>query len=299
MINQDRNLAIIRQDAVVNIKGQGLAQEQQEQKRNTQVTIKDLLEAGAHFGHQTRRWNPKMKRYIFEARNGLYIIDLAKTMQQIRSAVEVVKDVIAAHKSILFVGTKKQAKVVVREVAEECNEFYVCERWLGGELTNWSTIKQSIKKLDRIEKRIATSSDGLTKKELSLLAKDQYKLEKNLSGVRAMRKLPGLLIIVDPGKEHIAVAEANKLGIPVMALVDTNCDPDPIAHVIACNDDALKSIKIILQALGNAVREKKNELKAAYAKGDEEDLEVEEGEVLQPVERSAEELEKLNYNERA
>jgi small subunit ribosomal protein S2 len=235
------------------------------------VTIKDLLEAGAHFGHQTRRWNPKMKRYIFEERNGLYIIDLAKTMQQIRVAREVVKENVAAHKSILFVGTKKQAKVVLRELAEECGEFYVCERWLGGELTNWSTIRQSIKKLERVEKRIATYAEEMTKKELSLLTKEQIKLDKNLSGVRAMRKLPGLLIIVDPSKEHLAVAEANKLGIPVMALVDTNCDPDPITHVIACNDDALKSIKVILQSLTSAIIEKKNEMRIAYSKGDAEE----------------------------
>ena len=163
--------------------------------------------------------------------------------------VEVVKEIVAKHKSILFVGTKKQAKVVIREFAEECGEFYVCERWLGGELTNLTTIRQSIKKLERIEKRIATGGEGLTKKELSLLTKDQIKLDKNLSGVRAMRKLPGLLIVVDPSKEHIAVAEANKLGIPVMALVDTNCDPDPIQYVIACNDDALKSIKIFFKHL--------------------------------------------------
>lgn len=237
----------------------------------TQTTVKELLEAGAHFGHQTRRWNPKMKRFIFEARNGLYIIDLAKTMQQIRTAKEVVKEVTAAHKSILFVGTKKQAKVVVREAAEECGEFYVCERWLGGELTNWATIRQSIKKLERIEKRISTMGSNMTKKELSLLTKDQIKLEKNLSGVRSMRKLPGLLIVVDPSKEHLAVAEANKLGIPVMALVDTNCDPDPITYIIACNDDALKSIKIILQELVSSVIEKKNEMRAAAIKGDEKE----------------------------
>lgn len=243
-------------------------------KQQQQVTIKELLEAGAHFGHQTRRWNPKMKRYIFEARNGLYIIDLAKTLQQIRICTEVVKETVAAHKSIMFVGTKKQAKVVIREVAEECGEFYVCERWLGGELTNWATIRQSIKKLDRVEKRIATQSLGLTKKELSLLGKEQIKLDKNLSGVRAMRKLPGLLIVVDPSKEHLAVAEANKLGIPVMALVDTNCDPDPITHVIACNDDALKSIKIILQALSSAIIEKKNELRVSVSKGDEDEDEA-------------------------
>ena len=187
-----------------------------------------------------------MKRFIFEERNGLYIIDLAKTLQQIRNAVEVVREMLSKHKSILFVGTKKQAKAVLRECAEECGEFYVCERWLGGMLTNLTTIRQSVKKLERIEKRIATGGEGLTKKELSLLTKDQIKLDRNLSGVRGMRKPPGLVIVVDPSKEHFAVAEANKLGIPVMALVDTNCDPDPIEYVIACNDDALKSIKLIL-----------------------------------------------------
>ncbi len=234
-------------------------------------TIKELLEAGAHFGHQTRRWNPKMKRFIFEERNGLYIIDLAKTLQQIRNAVEVVKDVVSKHKSILFVGTKKQAKSVLRELAEACGEFYVCERWPGGMLTNLTTIRQSIKKLEKIEKRIATGGEGLTKKELSLLTKDQIKLDKTLSGVRAMRKPPGLVIVVDPSKEHIAVAEANKLGIPVMGLVDTNCDPDPIQHVIACNDDALKSIKVILSALAQAAIDKKNELLVSASKEEDEE----------------------------
>lgn len=253
-----------------NIKGQGLALKEQTQQTqpNLEITIKDLLEAGAHFGHQTRRWNPKMKRYIFEERNGLYIIDLAKTMQQIRHATEVVKDVIAQHKSILFVGTKKQAKVVLRELAEQCDEYYVCERWLGGMLTNLTTIRQSIKKLEKIEKRIAAGGDGLNKKELSLLTKDQIKLDKNLSGVRAMKKPPGLVIVVDPNKEHIAVAEATKLGIPVMGLVDTNCNPDPIQYVIACNDDALKSIKIILQCVTNAIISKKNDMRIAIGKGD-------------------------------
>ncbi|MBS4165714.1 30S ribosomal protein S2 [Neochlamydia sp. AcF65] len=255
------------------MKGQGLATQQQ-----VNVTIKDLLEAGAHFGHQTRRWNPKMKRFIFEARNGLYIIDLAKTLQQIRLATEVVKEVVAKHRSILFVGTKKQAKVVVRELAEQAGEFYVCERWLGGMLTNMSTIRQSIKKLERIEKRITSGGEGLTKKELSLLNKDYLKLNGNLSGIRGMRKLPGLVIVVDPSKEHIAVAEANKLGIPVMGLVDTNCNPDPIEYVIACNDDALKSVKLIIQALAHAIIEKKNEMQIAFGKGDvREDEENEEG----------------------
>ncbi len=240
------------------------------------ISIKELLEAGAHFGHQTHRWNPKMKRFIFEARNGLYIIDLAKTLQQVRIAADVVQNMIAKHKSIMFVGTKKQAKAVVRELAEQCGEFYVCERWLGGMLTNLSTIRQSIKKLDKIEKRIATGGEGLTKKELSLLTKEQIKLEKNLSGVRAMRKPPGLVIVVDPSKEHIAVKEATKLGIPVMGLVDTNCDPDPIQYVIACNDDALKSIKLILQCLAQAIIEKKNEMRVVESKEGDEDEEEEE-----------------------
>lgn len=271
----------LTQDAVVNIKGQGLAYQP--------ITIKDLLEAGSHFGHQTRRWNPKMKRFIFEERNGLYIIDLAKTLQQIRSAVEVVKETVANHKSILFVGTKKQAKAVIRELAEASGEFYVCERWLGGMLTNLATLRQSVKKLERIEKKIATGSEGLTKKEISLLTKDQIKLDKNLSGVRGMRKPPGLVIIVDPSKEHLAVSEANKLGIPVMALVDTNCDPDPIQYVIACNDDALKSVKLIVQALAQAVIEKKNEIRMASGKGDEDAFEEEGGEGEESSDNFAEE----------
>lgn len=236
----------------------------------TEVTIKELLESGAHFGHQRHRWNPKMKRFIFEERNGIYIIDLAKTMQQIRVAVDVVKEMVSKRKSILFVGTKKQAKGVIRECAEECGEFYVSERWLGGTLTNLQTIRQSVKTLERIEKKITTGGEGLTKKELSVLGKDQTKLDRNLSGIRAMRKPPGLLIVVDPSREHIAVAEAKKLGIPIMALVDTNCDPDPIEYVIACNDDALKSIKLIIRALMQAIIDRKNDLNVGIAKGDKE-----------------------------
>lgn len=236
-----------------------------------EVTIKDLLEAGAHFGHQKRRWNPKMVRYVFEVRNGLYIIDLAKTLQQLRECVTVVQEVVAQKKSILFVGTKKQAKAVIRECAETCGEFYVSERWLGGMLTNMPTIRQSIKTLEQIEKKVATGGEGLTKKERSLLAKEQTKLERNLSGVRAMRKLPGLLIVVDPSQEHIAVAEANKLGIPVMGLVDTNCNPDPIQYVIPCNDDALKSVKLIVQALSKAVMDKKKDLNISFEKEMEEE----------------------------
>jgi len=229
-----------------------------------EVTVKELLEAGAHFGHQKSRWNPKMRRFIFEERGGIYIIDLAKTMQQIREAKELVRSAITQHKSVLFVGTKKQAKVAVRECAEQCDEFYVSERWLGGFLTNLSTIRASVKKLERIEKKIE-SAEGVTKKELILMEKDRIKLDTNLSGIRGMRKPPGLLIVVDPSREHIAVAEAKKLGIPVIALVDTNCDPDPIDCVIACNDDALKSIKLILNALTGAIMEKKHEQRMKMA----------------------------------
>lgn len=247
--------------------------QQQQQQEQISVSIKELLEAGAHFGHQTHRWNPKMKRYIFEEKNGLYIIDLAKTLQLLRNAVGVIREVVSKHRSILFVGTKKQAKEVVKDLAEKCGEFYVCERWLGGMLTNLNTIRQSIKKLEKIEKKISTQSETITKKELSEMTKLQIKLERNLSGVRGMRKLPGLVVVVDPSKEHIAVAEANKLGIPVMGLVDTNCNPDPIQNVIPCNDDALKSIKLILEALTNAVIKQKEEMQIGIGKkeaGEEE-----------------------------
>ena len=237
--------------------------------KQSEVSIKDLIESGAHFGHQRQRWNPKMKRFIFEQRGGIYIIDLAKTAKQIRKCIEVVEGVVAAKKNILFVGTKKQAKSVVRECAESCGEFYVCERWLGGMLTNLTTIRKSVKTLERIEKKVAGSGTGFTKKELSELTKAQEKLDRNLSGIRAMRKTPGLVVVVDPGKEHIAVAEANKLGIPVMALVDTNCNPDPINYVIPCNDDALKSIKLVLSALADAAIAKKNELNIAFRKDKE------------------------------
>ncbi len=246
-------------DAVLICEEQGLAQ--------TNVTIKELLEAGAHFGHQKRRWNPKMKPFIFAKRKGLYVIDLAKTLQAIRNSIDVVKECVKNRQSILFVGTKKQAKDVIRSSAEECGEFYISERWLGGMLTNMSTIRHSIKTLERIEKKVSGGGgEGLTKKELSLLAKDQTKLERNLSGIRTMRKLPGLLIIVDPSQEHIAVAEARKLGIPIMALVDTNCNPDPIDYPIPCNDDALKSVKLIIEELSKCICEQKRALNFSFGK---------------------------------
>lgn len=247
-----------------------MATQEQEVKLSSEVAVKDLLEAGAHFGHQTRRWNPKMRRFIFGERNGIHIIDLAKTMAQLKTALRVVEDMVAKHRSILFVGTKKAAKACIKESAEAAGEFYIAERWLGGTLTNLVTIRNSIKKLERIEKRIASGGEGLTKKEISLLTKDQIKLEKNLSGIRGMRRAPGLIIVVDPSKEHIAIHEAKKLNIPVMALVDTNCDPDPIDFVIPCNDDAQRSIKLILDAITATIIDKKNELELFNEKDDEE-----------------------------
>lgn len=232
------------------------------------ISIKDLLESGAHFGHQKRRWNPKMKRFILFERNGIDIIDLAKTKKQIEDAKVFVEDIITKRKSVIFVGTKKQAKSVIKECAEASGEYYVSERWLGGMLTNLSTIRNSVKTLDQIEKRIAAGGEGLTKKELSGLTKEQMKLERNLAGIRGMRKVPGLMVVVDPDKEHIAVLEAKKLGIPVLALVDTNCNPDPIDHIIACNDDALKCIKLILSYLRDVIIDKKKELNLAKPKGE-------------------------------
>ena len=211
-----------------------------------------------------------MRGYIFEERNGICIIDLAKTMQQIRNGIEIVRETVKDRKSILFVGTKKQAKSVVRECAEDAGEFYVCERWLGGMLTNLSTIRRSVKSLERIEKQLAGGGEGLTKKEISLMTKEQIKLNRNLSGIRAMRKAPGLVVLVDPLKEHIAVKEANKLSIPILALVDTNCDPDPIDHVIACNDDALKSIKLILGALTREILDQKIKMEIVKPKEEKE-----------------------------
>ena len=243
-----------------------MATAQQEAK----VTIKELVESGAHFGHQTRRWNPKMKRFIFEERNGIYIIDLSKTLTMIRAAVQVVRDLVGKRQRILFVGTKKQAQDVVEKCAKECDEFYVRERWLGGALTNLSTIRNSVTKLDNIDSQLESAqTNKLLKKEVSKLEKERKKLNNNLCGVRKMKKLPGMLVVVDPSREHIAVAEANKLGIPVMALVDTNCNPDPIDHIIPCNDDSLKGIKLVLSAIMQAVIDKKNEMNVSLVKGDD------------------------------
>lgn len=220
------------------------------------VSMKQLLEAGVHFGHQTRRWNPKMARFIFTERNGIYIIDLQKTVQKVDEAYEFVRDLAAKGESILFVGTKKQAQNSIREEAERCNQFYVNERWLGGMLTNFRTIQTRIARLKELE---AMFEDGTveqyTKKEAMLMQRELQKLEKNLGGIKDMKKLPGAIFVVDSKKEEIAVKEARKLGIPVIATVDTNCDPDVIDFPIPANDDAIRAVKLLTSKIADAVLE--------------------------------------------
>lgn len=220
------------------------------------ITIKDLLGAGVHFGHQTKRWNPKMKKFIFTARSGIYIIDLQKTLKCLEIACEKVREVVTEGRSLLFVGTKKQAKEVVKEKALSCGAFFVTERWLGGMLTNFQTIRQNVKRLKDLERmRDDGTFDKLTKKEVLKLEKDRMKLEKVLGGIKEMNRPPGLLYIVDAKKERIAVAEGSKLGIPIAAIIDTNSDPDPISFPIAANDDAIKSIKVITHQIAEAALE--------------------------------------------
>ncbi len=220
------------------------------------VSMKQLLEAGVHFGHQTRRWNPKMKEYIFTERNGIYIIDLQKTVKKAEEAYNFVRSVAEAGDSILFVGTKKQAQESIEQEAKRCEMFYVNQRWLGGMLTNFKTIQTRIAKLRKIEKMEADGDFAyLPKKEVIKLKAEQEKLEKNLSGIKDMKKLPGAMFVVDPRKEHIAVMEARALGIPVVAIVDTNCDPDEVDYAIPGNDDAIRAVKLIASKMADAVLE--------------------------------------------
>ena len=221
-----------------------------------EIVIRDLLEAGTHFGHQTRRWNPKMKQFIFTERNGIHIIDLQKTAKKLEEAYEAVRKTAQAGKSVLFVGTKKQAVDIIRQEAERCGMFYVTERWLGGMLTNWQTIRQSIRHLDHLDRLAADGSYGnLKKKEVLLLEKERQKLDKVLSGIRKMGAVPGLIFMVDIKKEHLAVAEARNLDIPSVAIIDTNCDPEAVTYPIPGNDDALRSIALITHLIAEAVIE--------------------------------------------
>lgn len=220
------------------------------------ISMKQLLEAGVHFGHQTRRWNPKMAPYIFTERNGIYIIDLQKTVKKVEEAYNFMRDVAASGESILFVGTKKQAQEAIREEALRCNMFYVNERWLGGMMTNFKTIQGRIKRLRTLEAMEADGTfDVLPKKEVIGLRHEMEKLTKYLGGIKDMKKLPGALFIIDPRKENIAVMEARKLNIPIVATVDTNCDPDVIDHVIPANDDAIRAVKLLTAKMADAVLE--------------------------------------------
>jgi small subunit ribosomal protein S2 len=228
--------------------------------------MKQLLESGVHFGHQTRRWNPKMAEYIFMERNGIYIIDLQKTVRKVDEAYNFIRDTAMAGKTVLFVGTKKQAQESIESEAKRCNMFYVNNRWLGGMLTNFKTIQTRIKRLNDIDKMEATGQfDVLPKKEVIQLKAEREKLEMNIGGIREMKKLPGALFVVDPRKEHIAVTEARILNIPIVAIVDTNCDPDEIDYVIPGNDDAIRAVKLIAGKMADAILEGKQGEQSAEA----------------------------------
>jgi small subunit ribosomal protein S2 len=236
------------------------------------VTMKSLLESGVHFGHQVKRWDPRMQKYIFAERNGIHIIDLQKTIQAIKDAYDVVRKVVASGKTVLFVGTKKQAQQAIQKEAERCGMFHVNNRWLGGMLTNFVTIKKSLNRLKKLEKmEVDGTFENLTKKEISGLGKERAKLQKNLGGIKEMKDLPGIIFIIDTRKESIAVAEAHRMGIPIVAVVDTNCNPDGIDYPIPGNDDAIRAITLFTQIIANAVEEADNEvgLKIIETLGDE------------------------------
>jgi len=241
------------------------------------VTMKSLLESGVHFGHQVKRWDPRMKKYIFAERNGIHIIDLQKTIQAIKEAYDAVRKTVASGKTVLFVGTKKQAQQTIQKEAERCGMYFVNNRWLGGMLTNFFTIKKSLLRLKKLEKmEVDGTFENLTKKEIAGLAKERAKLQKNLGGIKEMKDPPGILFIIDTRMEAIAVAEAQRMGIPIVAVVDTNCNPEGISHPIPGNDDAIRAISLFTSIIANAVVEADNEvgLKIIETLGDEdEDME--------------------------
>ena len=223
---------------------------------STIISMKQLLEAGVHFGHQTRRWNPKMAKYIFTERNGIYIIDLQKTVKKVDEAYNFIRETAQNGGNILFVGTKKQAQEAMREEAIRCNQYYVNERWLGGMMTNFKTIQKRVARLRQLEKMEEDGTfDVLPKKEVLGLRHEMEKLNKNLGGIKEMKKLPAALFVVDPRKEHIAVLEARKLNIPIVASVDTNCDPDEVDYVIPANDDAIRAVRLLASKMADAVLE--------------------------------------------
>ena len=239
------------------------------------ISMKQLLEAGVHFGHQTRKWNPKMKKYIFTARNDIHIINLEQTSEQVEKAYLFVRDVVASGKNVLFVGTKKQAQDAVKEEAERCGMYYVNSRWLGGCLTNFKTIKSRIERLNKLNQMEKVGEfDLLPKKEVTLLKAERDKLEKNLGGIKEMRELPGVVFVVDPNVEHICVNECKLLNIPMVGLVDTNGNPDNIDYVIPGNDDAIRSVKLIASAVADAVIEAREGVSMKKAE-DDEDIDLE------------------------
>ncbi len=231
------------------------------------ITMKELLEAGVHFGHQTKRWNPKMKPFIFGQRNGIYIIDLQKTLQRFQEALAFVSDLAARGGRFLFVGTKRQAQEAIQEEAQRCGMYFVTQRWLGGTLTNYRTIRKSIQRLRKVEEHLADEAhrQGLTKKEIARLEKERMRLEKSLQGIKSMDSLPDCLFLIDPKKEYIAGQEARKLGIPVVAVVDTNCDPDGIDFPIPGNDDAIRAIRLFASRLADAVMSGVNQFQTRRA----------------------------------
>lgn len=249
------------------LRGEGeMAEEKPKEDVGMVVTMKELLEAGVHFGHQVKRWNPKMKKFIFGERNGIYIIDLQKTLKGLEDAYKFVRETSMGNSPILFVGTKKQAQDAIQEEAQRAGAFFVNQRWLGGMLTNFTTIKKSIERLKSIQKMKEDGTyEALSKKEVSLLEKERTKLEKNLTGIKEMSGLPGAVFIIDPKKEKIAIAEARKLSIPVVAVVDTNCDPDEVDYVIPGNDDAIRAIKLIASKMADSVIEGRDVVAKAAA----------------------------------
>ncbi len=239
------------------------------------ISMKHLLEAGVHFGHQTRRWNPKMAPYIFTERNGIYIIDLQKTVKKVDEAYMFIRNIAMEGKTVLFVGTKKQAQESIQSEALRCNMYYVNNRWLGGMLTNFRTIRTRVERMNSIDKMEQSGQfEVLPKKEVIQLQREREKLVANLGGIREMKKLPGALFIVDPRKEHIAVAEARTLGIPIVAIVDTNCDPDEVDYVIPGNDDAIRAVKLIAGKMADAILEGKQGEQTEEIPSDEEPTET-------------------------
>jgi small subunit ribosomal protein S2 len=244
-----------------------------EKTRMGDISMKQLLEAGVHFGHQTSRWNPKMKPYIFGARNGIHIIDLQQTVAMFKDLETIVRNIASSGGHILFVGTKKQAQEAIREEAERCGMFHVHNRWLGGTLTNFSTIRQSIERLRKLEEMENDPKivDALTKKEMLGLKREKEKLEQSLGGIKGMRKLPDAIFVVDPKQEEIAVKEARKLGIPVVAVIDTNCDPDLVDYKVPGNDDAIRAIRLFCAAIADAITEGKRLYEQSLVKEKEDE----------------------------